>query len=194
MSARCLLTRRERPSSRSVICSLSSAARSVERLRLPLGRPFGFPDFPFLNWVCLGGLAVAHLVSGHVLKYPLPPLLAALPLFHPRGPPGWNARAPGAQTTVLPGSARPAVISSRTGVSNPVYGANMGALLACRSLSFVVICRELDFRQFPTRRRCEPFSRYHARRRRLPQAAFPSFLAGWPRYIDLAGGQFSWLP
>ena len=31
------------------MCSPSSAVRSVARFRLPLGRPFGFPDLPRLN-------------------------------------------------------------------------------------------------------------------------------------------------
>src|SRR5262249_44475203 len=49
INARCLLTLRVRPSSRIVICSPSSAARSVARLRLPLGRPLGLPDRPGRN-------------------------------------------------------------------------------------------------------------------------------------------------
>src|SRR5262249_40184345 len=55
INARCLLTLRGRPSSRTVTCSPSSAARSVARLRLPRGRPRKFPDSPFLNWLAFGG-------------------------------------------------------------------------------------------------------------------------------------------
>ncbi len=54
--ARCLLTVRRSPPSRSTIRSCSSSARSVLRFLAPFGRPFGLPDCPGLNWVCLGGL------------------------------------------------------------------------------------------------------------------------------------------
>src|SRR6516164_4555464 len=63
IKARCLLTRRDLPSSRTVICSFSSAARSVASFRLPLGRPFGLPDFPRLNWPDFGGLPYPTLYS-----------------------------------------------------------------------------------------------------------------------------------
>jgi hypothetical protein len=49
INARCLLMVRERPCSRIVIFSLSSAARSVARLRAPFGRPRGLPLLPLLN-------------------------------------------------------------------------------------------------------------------------------------------------
>jgi hypothetical protein len=55
IKARCLLTRRVRPFSRTVIGSPSSAARSVPRLVLPFGRPDGLPDCPRLNRVAFGG-------------------------------------------------------------------------------------------------------------------------------------------
>src|SRR4029079_16570996 len=55
INARCLLIRRVRPSSRTVISSLSSAARSLTRFKLPFGRPLGFPDLPGLNWLAFGG-------------------------------------------------------------------------------------------------------------------------------------------
>src|SRR5215469_4897972 len=61
--ARCLLTRRALPSSRTVICSFNSAARSVASFRLPLGRPFGLPDLPRLNWPDFGGLPYPILYS-----------------------------------------------------------------------------------------------------------------------------------
>src|SRR5262249_48718081 len=54
--ARCLLTRRAWPASRTVICSPSSAERSLAKFGLPLGRPLGLPDCPGLNRVALGGL------------------------------------------------------------------------------------------------------------------------------------------
>src|SRR5579863_438664 len=54
---RCLLTRRALPSSRMVIFSSSSAARSLARLREPFGRPLGLPEWPFLKRVDSGGLA-----------------------------------------------------------------------------------------------------------------------------------------
>src|SRR6516165_11859401 len=63
ISARCLLTRRALPSSRTVICSFNSAARSVASFWLPLGRPFGLPDFPRLNWPDFGGLPYPTLYS-----------------------------------------------------------------------------------------------------------------------------------
>src|SRR4029077_1121651 len=44
------------PPSRTVICSPSSAERSLARFGLPLRRPFGLPDCPGLNRVALGGL------------------------------------------------------------------------------------------------------------------------------------------
>src|SRR5262249_10210837 len=63
IKARCLLTRRALPSSRTVICSLNSAARSVASFKLPLRRPFGLPDFPRLNWPDFGGLPYPILYS-----------------------------------------------------------------------------------------------------------------------------------
>ena len=54
------------------ISSLLSSFTTVPGFFDPFGRPFGFPDFPLLNWFCLGGFpypmpgsSLFFLVTGH---------------------------------------------------------------------------------------------------------------------------------
>ena len=54
--ARCLLTCRAQLPSRMRILSPSSSMRSVFKFFVPLGRPWGLPDWPGFKRVCSGGL------------------------------------------------------------------------------------------------------------------------------------------